>query len=281
MGRRAAILVRRLRLAWLWLALGGLAVVLIDAILLALIGGPDWHATPAGVVLAIAAMVPAGACFGLLACAVMARGRVWEFMLAAMAALLAAMAGWAVLIARAASEDRLENVLPLKLALTATVLGAGLPLLGHLLTHPDRRRALVALRRALGIWLIAGLASLLLFMWSVWWQSRWIALAVVAALATLGAAASGLALVACTARLRAWARTRETLPRTLHLTLTCPACGLEQSLPQGPVRCGRCDCAMVIAIEEPRCACGYLLYRLQGDQCPECGRPAAAPAAPP
>ena len=28
---------------------------------------------------------------------------------------------------------------------------------------------------------------------------------------------------------------------------------------------------MKIEIEEPRCACGYLLYRLEGDSCPECG----------
>ena len=29
---------------------------------------------------------------------------------------------------------------------------------------------------------------------------------------------------------------------------------------------------MTIEFEEPRCDCGYLLYRLVGDTCPECGR---------
>ncbi len=25
-------------------------------------------------------------------------------------------------------------------------------------------------------------------------------------------------------------------------------------------------------VQEPRCPCGYLLYRLEGTSCPECGR---------
>jgi rRNA maturation protein Nop10 len=31
-----------------------------------------------------------------------------------------------------------------------------------------------------------------------------------------------------------------------------------------------------VEVEEPRCACGYLLYQLAGDTCPECGRAVAA-----
>jgi hypothetical protein len=63
----------------------------------------------------------------------------------------------------------------------------------------------------------------------------------------------------------------ESVSRELRLHLTCPHCGAEQELPVGLARCGSCRKALRIEVEEPRCACGYLLFRLEGDLCPECG----------
>ena len=40
----------------------------------------------------------------------------------------------------------------------------------------------------------------------------------------------------------------------------------------GHAKCGSCGLRIRITVEEPRCSCGYLLYRLEGDTCPECGR---------
>ena len=40
----------------------------------------------------------------------------------------------------------------------------------------------------------------------------------------------------------------------------------------GPARCAECGLHITISVEEPRCTCGYLLYHLESDQCPECGR---------
>jgi len=67
-------------------------------------------------------------------------------------------------------------------------------------------------------------------------------------------------------------RRRDTIPAKIGMTLTCPRCGVEQMFPVGAARCASCGFTMLIEIEEPRCECAYLLYRLEGEACPECGR---------
>ncbi len=69
---------------------------------------------------------------------------------------------------------------------------------------------------------------------------------------------------------------RETLPRDVMIEMTCPHCGSLQQFKQGSVRCDTCRAEMFIELEEPRCACGYVLYRLSADFCPECGRDVSA-----
>jgi hypothetical protein len=64
-----------------------------------------------------------------------------------------------------------------------------------------------------------------------------------------------------------------TLPRRIKLTHTCPGCSEWIESRPGPARCDWCGLRMLIDVAEPRCACGYLLYELQGETCPECGRP--------
>ena len=68
-----------------------------------------------------------------------------------------------------------------------------------------------------------------------------------------------------------------TIPWRLSMQATCPRCGLAQPLTVGGggegSRCGRCRLRILVEIDEPRCACGYVLYKLSGDACPECGRP--------
>ncbi len=72
-----------------------------------------------------------------------------------------------------------------------------------------------------------------------------------------------------------------TLPRKIKLTHTCPGCSEWIESRPGPARCDWCGLRMLIEVAEPRCTCGYLLYELQGESCPECGRRIddAAPAA--
>jgi len=60
---------------------------------------------------------------------------------------------------------------------------------------------------------------------------------------------------------------------SIPVTLTCPRCSAAvtvQSNREG--RCDGCRLKVVVEIEEPRCACGYLLYELESDICPECGK---------
>ena len=55
--------------------------------------------------------------------------------------------------------------------------------------------------------------------------------------------------------------------------LTCPRCaGPIEARSNREARCGGCRLKVRVEIEEPRCACGYLLYELVGSVCPECGK---------
>lgn len=64
----------------------------------------------------------------------------------------------------------------------------------------------------------------------------------------------------------------ESLGRRVRLRLTCPRCANEAEMPTGFSKCASCGGVLEIDVEEPRCACGYLLFQLVGDRCPECGR---------
>lgn len=65
---------------------------------------------------------------------------------------------------------------------------------------------------------------------------------------------------------------RESIPSRVNIDLSCPRCGHRQLVAAGAGRCSQCGLRINIEVEEPRCECGYLLYQLQGDTCPECGR---------
>jgi hypothetical protein len=73
----------------------------------------------------------------------------------------------------------------------------------------------------------------------------------------------------------------ESMKSTQTVILGCPKCGFKGEVRTGHSRCTNCGVGLLIDVEEPRCECGYLLYRLQGDTCPECGRAVPSiPAAP-
>lgn len=87
----------------------------------------------------------------------------------------------------------------------------------------------------------------------------------------------GLLVAAVVQRTRAVRQSERgtSVPWRLQIPITCPRCGLAQSLAAGggeTSRCERCRLRIAIEIDEPRCSCGYALYRLTGTTCPECGR---------
>jgi hypothetical protein len=64
----------------------------------------------------------------------------------------------------------------------------------------------------------------------------------------------------------------ETVSSKVVIELTCPRCASPQLLRAGLSRCGQCGLRLEINVEEPVCLCGYQLYQLTGEKCPECGR---------
>ncbi len=56
------------------------------------------------------------------------------------------------------------------------------------------------------------------------------------------------------------------------VAVECPRCHTKQSLMTGSARCAACGLRITIEVEGPRCACGHLVDRLDGDRCPGCGR---------
>ncbi len=88
--------------------------------------------------------------------------------------------------------------------------------------------------------------------------------------ALAGTIAVPVAVASKASRIRAAA---ESIDPRVQVRFGCPKCGERQTHRPGFARCSRCHAGMLIDVEEPRCECGYLLYRLVGEKCPECGRP--------
>ncbi len=64
------------------------------------------------------------------------------------------------------------------------------------------------------------------------------------------------------------------LDEGVPVSLTCPRCATAISArSRRESRCPGCRLLVRVEVEEPRCSCGYLLYQLPGDTCPECGKP--------
>jgi hypothetical protein len=56
------------------------------------------------------------------------------------------------------------------------------------------------------------------------------------------------------------------------MEIICPLCKKRQVVGTGNAGCVECGLRMSIQLEMPQCSkCGYLLYRLKSDRCPECG----------
>ncbi len=58
----------------------------------------------------------------------------------------------------------------------------------------------------------------------------------------------------------------------MAITVICPRCRRKTKVTLGEGQCDACRLRIEINVEEPRCPeCGYLLYKLASDVCPECG----------
>ena len=60
--------------------------------------------------------------------------------------------------------------------------------------------------------------------------------------------------------------------RRAKVALGCPRCGTRCELETNTdAKCAACQLAIRVEVEEPRCACGYLMFGLETSTCPECG----------
>lgn len=60
---------------------------------------------------------------------------------------------------------------------------------------------------------------------------------------------------------------------SLPIQITCPRCNTSvKAQSNKDSGCPSCKLKVRIEIKEPRCACGHLLYKLESDTCPECGK---------
>ncbi len=64
----------------------------------------------------------------------------------------------------------------------------------------------------------------------------------------------------------------ETFSERMKVSMNCPRCGDLIQSPLGHSVCSNCKFAIHIECDEPRCECGYLLHKLTGVNCPECGK---------
>lgn len=108
---------------------------------------------------------------------------------------------------------------------------------------------------------------------AIWfeWEEEWLArlIGVLAILVSCGSVITPiLALLEFIKR----RTTGDTVPARIAIDVRCPRCQTMQTMKAGANTCTNCKLRMQIEVEEPRCACGYLLYQLHGDHCPECGR---------
>ncbi|MHC4946720.1 MAG: hypothetical protein ACYTG1_00450 [Planctomycetota bacterium] len=268
-GDRPARVARRV---WLVALLAVLASVGVLVVLMLLSGrrAPDW--VTRGAAVASVATIPT--LLGFLASVVMVRGELRGFMWLAMALIVVSLVGWMHLTWRAGAMGPIDAVDAARVLVTTTLVGGGLAVFGLLATGPTRRPLHEAVR---GVVIGAGLlasAALVLLLWSRLAERALLPVGLTLAGATALAVLAGVADLAL-GRLDVARRRRigDSVPRQVTVELACPECGEERTAPSGLSRCPECGTALLIEVEEPRCECGYLLYRLAGETCPECGRP--------
>lgn len=60
---------------------------------------------------------------------------------------------------------------------------------------------------------------------------------------------------------------------SIPIKIACPRCKTSINVQSNKdSRCPICRLQVRIEIKEPRCVCGYLLYKLESETCPECGK---------
>ncbi len=263
----------RLRKAFLWsmiVSLSLAALLGISAIIL-----PRWFRYDEEILLSTV-LFGAYSLVALICASVLEKRRFVALMWTGLAAAGAALAGWLLLIWFDAAIDRNVQEPIWQIGGTCTTAAVAI---GHggLLALLRFDLPLAGFVRRATIVMAALLAAQIIF--AIWFFD-WIERSMDGELFIRGMGVLGI-LAACGTVVTPilWkvqavrrAESAETIPIKLQLQVTCPRCQSQQQLRTGPAKCAQCGLRITIEVEEPRCACGYLLYRLASNRCPECGR---------
>lgn len=215
-------------------------------------------------------------CIGLMGAMIHQTGRLVGYIRVMLGLLLLTGSFWIVVTWSSTLQSSSHADIYFKIGSSLTMVVVGMMFIAHLLivetgytfVHLAARAIVVSI----GGTVLVGFSLL----WTEWWYpyggyvgmitTTWMLLTVI-----------GAFVVPMVARSLANPRRQaaESIATKVVLEFCCPQCDAEQQLPTGLVRCDACGFALLIEIQEPRCECGYQLYRLESDQCPECGRAVA------
>ncbi len=262
----------QLRKTFLWsmIACLGLAALLGIAAIVMPRSGPDEEIIWSVSLFAVFSVV------ALLCAVVLERKRAVTPMWAGLGSATVAMLLWLVLIwfHRRMSWDLRETVGMIAVSFT---IGGVLAAQSGLLSLPrlDDRRANYVRRGTIGVSVFLAVYGLIL----IWWFDSIdriidaeVLIRTVGVLVILAACGTVVTPILWRMQGVRHAGGGGAVPLTVAVNIVCPRCRSDQCLKTGERSCTKCGLRIKIEVEEPRCACGYLLHKLENNRCPECGR---------
>ncbi len=266
----------RLRTTFLWSMIVSLSLAALLGIVALLL--PRYRLT--WEIIGSTALFAAFSLVALCCTVVLEKRRLVPLMWTGIATAGSALAVWLVMIWFGPWRGPVDEELLARTGATLTILAIWATHLGlHAIPRFDRPMASAVRWGTVGVWsLLAALAVT-----GIWFEDfyenfifrfideEWFG-RLVGALGILGACGTIITPILWKVQAVRRAESAETIPARLQLQVTCPRCQSQQQLRTGTATCTQCGLRITIAVEEPRCACGYLLYRLESNRCPECGR---------
>lgn len=152
-----------------------------------------------------------------------------------------------------------------------------LAMVHRMILGPLKPRSLIGrvnLRVALISAPIAAVMLMVPFVWDTWWGNDAIVVRMMSVASIFAVGSSVAAGVVWFFDRRPEHDDPGLLGEGVPVELPCPRCGtVIRGRSNRDCRCGSCRLRVRVEVEEPRCGCGYLLYQLAGETCPECGTP--------
>ncbi len=261
-----------IRIVFLWSMIISLSLAALMGIFALVFGGDSWFAQR---ILITALLVGGFSIVALMAAVVIERKRLVPLMWCGIGCAGAALLGWLILLWGDGVMDWEIEELILKSSMTAALAAIGLTHAGLMFLPKLYARWRQAVRTGAIVATGITLGLIIPFMWfedMIPYDAEWTIWRTIGVFAILGSAGTIVTPVLWKLQSIQVHAPAESIPHRVLVGITCPRCQTEAMLKTGGAKCSACGLKITIDVEEPRCVCGYLLYQLQGDRCPECGR---------